>query len=116
MIQVTPAASREIQRIMADQKLPSNTALRLFVQAGGCAGMSYGMDFVQEPKSGDKSFEVSGVMVYMDPKSYLLLHGMTVDFKESLMGRGFVFQNPNASGQCGCGTSFAVGDESGAKH
>lgn len=108
MITITDSAVREIKRIIEEQEKPEDTALRLYVQAGGCAGMSYGMDFEQDPKDNDKVMEVNGVKIFMDPKSYLFLNEITMDFKESLMGRGFVFGNPAATGQCGCGTSFSV--------
>lgn len=108
MIEVTDAAAQEIERLIAEQSHPENSALRLFVQAGGCAGMSYGMEFEQESKNNDKVMEINGVTVFMDPKSYMFLQDITMDFKEGLMGRGFVFSNPNATGQCGCGTSFAI--------
>ena len=70
--------------------------------------MSYGMDVVENADEKDRVFEVEGARVFVDPKSWLFLNGTTVDFKESLMGRGFVFENPNANGACGCGTSFSV--------
>ncbi len=108
MITVTEAASREILRLAREQKQSEGASLRLFVKAGGCAGMSYGMDFERDAKPNDKVFEVGDIRVLMDPKSYMFLQGITIDYKESLMGRGFVFENPNASGACGCGTSFAV--------
>ena len=108
MIEITESASRELQRIMEQEEHPEGSALRLYVQGGGCAGMSYGMKFEQEPTAADRTFESNGVTIYLDPKSYLFLKGIRMDFKESLMGRGFVFENPNASGSCGCGTSFSV--------
>ncbi|MGE3166643.1 MAG: HesB/IscA family protein [Planctomycetota bacterium] len=110
MITVTPAATQEIQRLIANTPEPTATSLRLFVQGGGCAGMTYKMDFTTESKAGDRVFDLAqGVRLLVDPKSYLFLNGITMDFKESLMGRGFVFENPNATGACGCGTSFSVG-------
>ncbi len=108
MITITESASKELKRIISEQEESEGSALRLFVQGGGCSGLSYGMGFEAEPKSSDRVFESEGVTVYMDPKSYLFLKGITMDFKESLMGRGFVFENPNATGGCGCGTSFSV--------
>ncbi|MFQ5653931.1 MAG: HesB/IscA family protein [Planctomycetota bacterium] len=108
MIEVTESAASEIQRLIEEQNRGEGAGLRLYVQGGGCAGMSYGMDFEEEPKENDKVFEIEGVRIFVDPKSYLFLNGVTMDFKESLMGRGFVFENPNASGSCGCGTSFSV--------
>ncbi len=108
MINVTKSAEAEIRRMIEERSLPEGGGLRLFVKGGGCAGMSYGMDFIDGPSEKDKTFEVDGVQIYVDPKSYLFLNGITMDFKESLMGRGFVFENPNAKGACGCGTSFSV--------
>ena len=108
MIDVTESAGTEIKKLIAAQDLPEKGGLRLFVKGGGCSGMSYGMDIVDGPSEKDKVFDVHGVQVYIDPKSYLFLSGITMDFKESLMGRGFVFENPNAKGSCGCGTSFSV--------
>ena len=108
MIDVTETAGAEIKRLIEDQDVPEKGGLRLFVKGGGCSGMSYGMEVVDGPTEKDKIFDVQGVQVYIDPKSYLFLNGITMDFKESLMGRGFVFENPNASNTCGCGTSFSV--------
>ena len=73
--------------------------------------MSYGMDIVEQPDEKDRVFEVGAARVIVDPKSWLFLNGTTVDFKESLMGRGFVFENPNAAGSCGCGTSFSMQEQ-----
>ncbi|MGE4619516.1 MAG: iron-sulfur cluster assembly accessory protein [Planctomycetota bacterium] len=111
MIHVTETASLEIQRLVQEKDSDEKGGLRLYVQGGGCAGMSYGMDIVAEAGEKDRVFEVGGARVIVDPKSWLFLNGTTVDFKESLMGRGFVFENPNASGSCGCGTSFSMQDQ-----
>ncbi|MEM7164608.1 MAG: iron-sulfur cluster assembly accessory protein [Planctomycetota bacterium] len=109
MITVTDSAAQEIQRLLEGSDDEAHNALRLYVQGGGCAGMTYKMDFVTGSNPGDKTFDLAeGVLLVVDPKSYLFLNGVTMDFKESLMGRGFVFENPNASGACGCGTSFSV--------
>ena len=117
MIHVTESAGREISRLTEEKGVGETGGLRLCVQGGGCAGMSYGMDIVEEPGEKDRVCEVDGCRIIVDPKSWLFLNGTTVDFKESLMGRGFVFENPNASGSCGCGTSFTMqeqGSESGS--
>ena len=108
MIHVTEAAGKEILRLTSEKEVGNEGGLRLFVQGGGCAGMSYGMDVVGQAGDKDRVFEVEGARVFVDPKSWLFVNGTTVDFKESLMGRGFVFENPNADGACGCGTSFSV--------
>lgn len=107
-ITMTETAKAEIRRLLQENEHPPEGGLRLFVKGGGCAGMSYGMEVVSESTAQDKTFEDEDVKVFIDPKSYLFLQGIIVDFKESLMGRGFVFENPNASGACGCGTSFSV--------
>lgn len=108
MIHVTPSAGREIARLIEVEHPGDEGGLRLFVKGGGCSGMLYDMKIVESAEEKDKVFEVEGVRVFVDPKSYLFLNGLTVDFKESLMGRGFVFVNPNAKNSCGCGTSFGV--------
>ncbi|HIO65727.1 MAG TPA: iron-sulfur cluster assembly accessory protein, partial [Planctomycetes bacterium] len=94
MIHITETAGAEIARLTSEKSALEKGGLRLYVQGGGCAGMSYGMEIVEEPGDKDRVFEVEGVRVFIDPKSWLFLNGTTVDFKESLMGRGFVFENP----------------------
>ncbi len=108
MIDVTQSAGREIAKLIEAEGPGEKGGLRLLVKGGGCSGMLYDMKIVGEPEEKDKIFEVEGVRVFIDPKSYLFLNGIVVDFKESMMGRGFVFENPNASTSCGCGTSFSV--------
>lgn len=106
-IVLTEPAAEEIKRIQQiDQK--EGWALRLGVQGGGCAGLTYALNFVEKPKDEDNVFESSGVKVAVDPRSYLYLNGMTLDFSKDLLGGGFKFNNPNAAGGCGCGTSFKV--------
>lgn len=108
MISITERARTEVRRIMDDQKLPEATALRVGIKGGGCSGFSYTLGFDDQVGEADQVFEVEGVRVVCDPKSFLYLNGTEVDFEESLMGRGFKFGNPNASKTCGCGESFAV--------
>lgn len=108
MITVTESAGREISRLIDNEHPGDEGGLRLMVKGGGCSGMLYDMKIVEGPDDKDKVFDVHGVRVFVDPKSYLFLNGITMDFKESLMGRGFVFENPNAANSCGCGTSFGV--------
>ena len=110
MIHVTEAAGQEIARLTVEKSAGEEGGLRLYVQGGGCAGMSYGMDIIEAPTEKDRVIDVEGVRVIVDPKSWMFLNGTTVDFKESLMGRGFVFENPNDIGACGCGTSFSIED------
>ncbi len=106
MIQVTPQAAEEVKRLL-EKEGKDELGLRLLVKGGGCSGLSYDMDF-DAKKENDNEFEVNGVKVFCDPKSYLYLKGITLDFMDGLNNRGFRFINPNASGTCGCGESFSV--------
>jgi len=106
MIEVTPKAVAKIKQALSAHKLEGG--LRLGVLGGGCSGLSYQFKFDQAPRSNDKVFEYDGVKVFVDPKSYLYLHGLTLDYQESLMQSGFVFENPNAKKSCGCGSSFVA--------
>jgi len=105
-IYVTPKAIDKIRQAFAKQGVEG--VLRLGVLGGGCSGLSYQFKFDTKQRPTDKLFEFDGVTVVVDPKSLLYLHGMTLDYKESLMQSGFVFENPNAQKGCGCGTSFSA--------
>jgi len=108
MIGITERARKEVKRIINEQGLPAQTALRVGVKGGGCSGFSYTLGFDDQVAETDQVEEVDGVRIVCDPKSFLYLSGTEVDFEESLMGRGFKFGNPNASKTCGCGESFSV--------
>ncbi len=108
MISLTERARAEIERIVSEQNLPDETALRVGVKGGGCSGFSYTLGFDDQISEIDQVNEIEGIRVVCDPKSFLYLNGTEVDFEESLMGRGFKFGNPNASKTCGCGESFTV--------
>jgi iron-sulfur cluster assembly protein len=107
-IQLSESAAREIKSIIKQQSLPeTSTKLRVGVKGGGCSGFSYMLDLVEEPKSeGDEEMDSQGLKILCDMKSYLYLNGVEIDFKDEVMGRGFVFKNPNATSTCGCGSSF----------
>jgi len=108
-LHVTEAAVKKIRAAMAKEGIsPEEGGLRLGVLGGGCSGLSYQFKFDTKPRPTDKIFEFDGVRIVVDPKSLLYLHGMTLDYKESLMQSGFVFENPNAQKSCGCGTSFSA--------
>lgn len=108
-INITETAAREISSIISQQELSTdNIRLRVGVKGGGCSGFSYVLDLTENQKDTDELFEQHGIRVVCDPKSLLYLNGTTIDFKDEIMGRGFVFQNPNANSSCGCGSSFAV--------
>lgn len=109
-IVVTPKAVQKIRQSfekmgVADLK---NAGLRLGVLGGGCSGLSYQFKFDTKPRATDKIFDFDGVQIFIDPKSIRYLQGMTLDYKETLMQSGFVFENPNAKKACGCGTSFSA--------
>ena len=106
---LTETAAREIKSIIEAQELDAEQVrLRVGVKGGGCSGFSYLLDLTETQKETDEVFEQHGIKIIIDPKSLLYLGGVTVDFKDELMGRGFVFNNPNATSSCGCGSSFAV--------
>jgi iron-sulfur cluster assembly protein len=106
---LTELAAKEISRIIDEQGLDrEKVRLRVGVKGGGCSGFSYILDLTETQKDSDEVFEQHGIKIIVDPKSLLYLSGTTVDFKDEIMGRGFVFGNPNATTSCGCGSSFAV--------
>ncbi len=106
---LTERAAQEVKTILEQQKLdPANTFLRMGVKGGGCSGFTYALDLTESKSDLDEEFEVHGVKVVCDSKSYLYLNGTTLDFKDEIMGRGFVFNNPNATTSCGCGSSFTA--------
>lgn len=109
-IQLSEIAANEIKKIIKEQNLPEEqTRLRVGVKGGGCSGFSYMLDLVEEPKAEtDEEMESHGVKILVDNKSYLYLQGTEIDFKDEVMGKGFVFKNPNATSSCGCGSSFSA--------
>lgn len=107
-IQVTEKALARIKAAMAKENIsPTEGGLRLGVQGGGCSGLSYNIRFDTQPRERDRVFQYGDVRVFVDPKSFIYLHGMVLDYEETLMHEGFVFQNPNAKKSCGCGSSFS---------
>ena|ERR1700734_972503 len=106
---VTPSAVQRIRLILAKEGIsPEVGGLRLGVKGGGCSGMSYSIGFDAGPRERDNIFNFDGVQVFVDPKSFVYLKGMTLDYEETLMRQGFNFHNPNSARSCGCGTSFSV--------
>lgn len=107
-ITVTEKAIEHIKLAMQKENIaPDQGGLRLGVQGGGCSGLSYVIKFDTQPRERDRVFMYGDVRVFVDPKSFIYLHGMVLDWEETLMQRGFVFSNPNAKKSCGCGTSFS---------
>lgn len=107
-LQVTERAIKRIRAAMDKEGIsPVEGGLRLGVTGGGCSGLSYAIKFDTRPRERDRVYEFDGVRVFVDPKSFLYLHGMTLDYEETLMRQGFNFINPNSSRSCGCGSSFS---------
>ncbi len=108
-IKVTEKAIAKIRSVMAKEGIsPEQGGLRLGVQGGGCSGLSYNIRFDTQARERDHIFQFGDVRVFVDPKSFIYLHGMTLDYQETLMHQGFVFVNPQATKSCGCGTSFSA--------
>jgi iron-sulfur cluster assembly protein len=106
-IEVSPTAMDEVKRLMKSQN-KEGWGLRLGVKGGGCSGLSYNMEFAADPSDHDRINEIDGLRVFVDPKSYLYLNGMRLDYSTELIGGGFKFINPNAQKTCSCGTSFSA--------
>ncbi len=107
-LQVTERAIKRIRVAMAKEGVsPEEGGLRLGVLGGGCSGLSYSIKFDTQPRERDRIYDFDGVRVFVDPKSFLYLHGMTLDYEETLMRQGFNFINPNSKHSCGCGSSFS---------
>lgn len=105
-VHVTPKAVQKIREAFAREGVTGG--LRLGVVGGGCSGLSYQFKFAPAPRPEDHIFEFEDVRVFVDPKSIVFLDGMTLDWQESLIQSGFVFQNPHAKKSCGCGSSFSA--------
>jgi iron-sulfur cluster assembly protein len=108
-ISVSEKAAKEFLHILDEKGLPSETAMRLSVKGGGCAGFAYQIDLDRNPADEfDIEMAFHDVRVLVDMKSEFYMHGSVIDFNDSLMERGFTFKNPTASGTCGCGDSFSI--------
>lgn len=108
MITVTERAKNRALELIKEENRPSDTFIRVGVDGGGCSGLSYKLEFDNIKQEGDQEFVDKGVKVVVDKKSFLYLIGTELDFTGGLNGKGFVFNNPNASRTCGCGESFSV--------
>lgn len=106
-ISLTEAAGEKIKTLMKNDG-NAHSYLRVFVSGGGCSGLSYGMTFEEKEEEGDNVVETQGVKVLVDEFSAHYLKGIQVDYQESLMGTGFVINNPNALSSCACGQSFSA--------
>lgn len=108
MLFVAESAKEKIAEIRAREHIGEDFFVRVSITSGGCSGLTYKMDFDNEPKANDQVFEDNGVKVVTDLKSFLYLFNSTLEFSGGLEGKGFFFNNPNAARTCGCGESFAV--------
>ena len=109
-IHVSDKAKIKIQQLLTEAGVAGQPSyfLRVSVVGGGCSGLSYKMDFDNESKPSDQVFEDNGMKIVTDMKSLLYLVNTTLEFSDGLNGKGFYFNNPNATRTCGCGESFAV--------
>jgi iron-sulfur cluster assembly protein len=109
MIKVSDDASKRIVSMMQESGYDSSTDfVRVGVKSGGCSGLSYELKFDKELVENDKVFEDNNVKIAVEKKSFLYLAGTVLEFSGGLNGKGFVFNNPNASRTCGCGESFSL--------
>ena len=108
-VNVTPSAAEEIKKFMSSEEdLPETAGLRVRVVPGGCSGFQYSLNIEEESRSGDFIIEQEGVRLFVDMFSGQYLNGIQIDYTSNMMGSGFTFENPNATGGCGCGTSFSA--------
>jgi len=106
---VTEKAVKRIRAALAKEGIsPADGGLRLGIIGGGCSGLTYSVKFETRSRDRDRVYEFDGVRVFIDPKSFIYLHGMTLDCEETIMRQGFKFINPNSRSSCGCGTSFVA--------
>lgn len=108
MLFVSDAAKERIEEIKRNGEVPEHDFVRVSVTSGGCSGLSYSMEFDNQPRENDQIFEDKGIKIVTDLKSFLYLCNTILDFSSGLDGKGFYFNNPNAARTCGCGESFAV--------
>jgi iron-sulfur cluster assembly protein len=108
-INLSANAAAEIKKFMSSEEdLPETAGLRVRVVPGGCSGFQYSLNIEEESRKGDFIVDQHGVRLFVDMFSAQYLNGVTVDYTSNMMGSGFTFENPNATGGCGCGTSFSA--------
>ena len=106
---ITARAAEEVQKFIAQEQVPTDSAgLRVSVLPGGCSGFKYSLNVEERPLEDDMVAEVNGVRVFVDGFSAQYLTGVVIDYVSSMQGSGFTFSNPNATGGCGCGSSFTA--------
>ncbi len=107
-IKISEKAAKEIRRIMSENKVPENYGLRVGVKGGGCSGLTYTLGFDAEANEGDTIIDQEEIKLFVNGKSLFYLSGTILDFSDGLNGKGFIFNNPNATKTCGCGESFSA--------
>jgi iron-sulfur cluster assembly protein len=108
-VQLTPQAAEQVKGFMDAEQVPVESGgLRISVLPGGCSGFKYGLNIEETPLDDDLVFEVQSIRVFVDAFSAQYLNGTTIDYVSGMQGAGFTFENPNATGGCGCGSSFTV--------
>ena len=108
-LSVTLSAAEEIKKFFAgEDDLPETAGLRVRVVPGGCSGFQYSLNIEEESRSGDFILDQHGIRLFVDMFSAQYLNGVEIDYTSNMMGSGFTFENPNATGGCGCGTSFSA--------
>jgi len=108
-VNVTLRAAQAIKAQLGKRaQSTAQSGVRLGVKGGGCSGMSYVIEYCDQPRARDRLFEVDGARVYVDPKSLIYLNGTTFDFVDTFQQKGFKFVNPQVKSECGCGESFSV--------
>ena len=107
-VTVTPTAVIEVRRYMEENGAGDMSGLRVGVLPGGCSGFQYGLNIEDDPAEDDLVVETNGLRLFVDPFSMQYLGGIEIDYVSTFQGSGFTFNNPNASGGCGCGSSFTV--------
>ena len=101
-------AKSRLKEIMSSNYHQESLGLRISVTSGGCAGMTYKMDYIQKKIDGDENINIDGINVFIDPKAIMYLIGTKMDYKEDKFASSFVFNNPNETEKCGCGESFKI--------
>ncbi|GBD32837.1 Iron-sulfur cluster insertion protein ErpA [bacterium HR33] len=108
-LRLTPRAAEQVKQFIAQEQIPlENAGLRVAVLPGGCSGFKYGLNIEEQPLDDDIVLEQDGLKIFVDAFSAQYLQGVTIDYVSGLQGAGFTFDNPNATGSCGCGSSFTV--------
>ena len=108
IVSLTPAAVEKVEIFIEEHGAAKDAGVRVAVLPGGCSGFQYGLNIEDAPEADDEILELSGVRIFVDPFSVQYLEGVQIDYTTSMMGAGFTFSNPNATGGCGCGSSFTA--------